>query len=263
MERKAEGNVENEELVRQAVFAPEQFASKWNELLSRFDADLPAERLRSLLLSPKAEAVLGGLFIVDEIAERAHPVLAEVVPLAQHADPRIRLGAYQALWSCAGNGQEAVFVHALRGLLDSDASCRIGAMHIVARAKQHLFDAVLPLLGEADVGLRDGVEGLLGSASEQTSLITKWRRMEPVYRRFAAIAAARDEFHWVMLAGLVRSCEDADIREFTLQFTRRRVAYFVKKQAIIERAVGMNADLAKALNDVERALLGRDRMPGA
>jgi hypothetical protein len=231
-----EEHVEDEVLLREALAAPEHFVNKWNELLSRFYTRLPAERLRELLLSPKRAAVLGGLFIVDEIHDRAHPVLAEVVSLTRHADSGIRAAAYYAITSCAQGGQEAVFVHALRGLLDPDVSCRIAAMSIAARAKAVVLDAVLPILRETDPGLHDGVKGLLGDATIQTSLIRQWARMEPVYRRFAAVVAARDQSHWLMLAWLICTCDDADIRDFALHFTRSRVAWLVKTQEMIERA---------------------------
>jgi len=231
-----DGVVDDEELLREAVTAPEQFANKWNELLSRFYRGLPGERLRELLTHTNERVVQGGLFIADEIYDRAHPVLPEIIALATHPNANVRLSAYYAIHSCACKGKEAVFIHALRGLLDSDVLCRIGAMVIAAQTKSDILGAVLPQLGEADIGLRDGVTGLLGDASEQGSLIMRWGRMEPVYRRFAAIAAARDQSHWLMLAWLIDTCDDADIRDFAVQFTRPRVAMLVKQQGIVERA---------------------------
>lgn len=213
----------SETLLCQAVAHPEDF-DRWNDLLPVFrHGVLPIERLRGLLGHANRDAVLGGLFVVDELYLSTRPLLKSVIGLASHCDPRIRCSALYALRSCAREGVEHIFVHVLRGLRDPDSTCRIAAMMLTAGVSEEVLIAAKSEVESAEEDLRQGIELLLTEATTRGARVSAFCQAgEAMARRFGMIAAARDHELWETLPELAARSGDADIRDFAESYARYR-----------------------------------------
>jgi hypothetical protein len=231
-------NISPHQLLCMAVDDPEHFQHT-QKLLSWFWHGFPAEHIAALLRHRDRRAVLCGLFIVDEIYERSHPVLELVTGLCCHNDPEIRCAAMYATRSAARAGRESAFAHVLRHLTDEDGVCRQVAMWLAADAPNMVLETAMSPSVEYDEELRYALEQMPAALGNVTLANTLLRGSERVaVRRCAAIAIARAAHEARDLEAFTH-IPDPDIRAFLSH--RRR--YLTDMACLRQRQAEMRARL--------------------
>jgi hypothetical protein len=206
----------------------------FNNLLSLFFRGLPMGLLGELLQCPDKNVIRGSLFIAEELAYRAAPVLDLILPLLNHEDAAIRYCAYSATASCASRGDPAAFSYVVVGMRDADAACRKIVMLWMMRVDDSTLASALRTLElcGADHDIQRGLQTVLGDARDDTRIKELILDETPLARKFGLIAAGRAADKHPALLKLAAASDDSDLQRCAaaqLEFTAIRRKYEEKR----------------------------------
>jgi hypothetical protein len=185
-----------------------------NDLLSLFWNGLPIAMLIKLLDHSNTEVVQSGLFIAEELGDKAASVFESIAKHLKHADPRTRYAAYEAVANCSSGDQMGSFLAVVYGLRDSEVSCRKIAMLWMMRVDDSTLSASLRRLQrtQPDVELEKGLRMLL-EVREDEATIDAWLAADSsTARKFGVIAASRIAPDHPQMLQLASNSGDTDIR---------------------------------------------------
>jgi hypothetical protein len=133
-----------EQLIHQITANPDQFDEHLAcELLDEFFGGYPLEHLRALLVDPRENIVVAGIYIASELGAKARPLVNEVVKLLVHPSTVVRFDAIDSLIVCLTAQDDAAIAKVASMLDDPTDSVRWKAMNFLCLVKKELLQAAL------------------------------------------------------------------------------------------------------------------------
>lgn len=165
--------------------------SSANDLLSEVFHGYPVENLRRLLHSDEETAVKAGAWILSELAERAAPMMADIVALLGHPLRYVRFFALDAVLTSATADDGAAVATAIGLINDPDDAVRWKALTFLAWASADQLAASVAHLRPPLRGLTEWLARASSGAATGRDVLTALDDPDRLARVFAAAAAVR------------------------------------------------------------------------
>jgi hypothetical protein len=175
---------------------PERFdhAGRAYELLQEYFAGFPLETLRPLLRSNDIWTQRTASFIAAELGKESKPLVDDVIPLLDSADPHVQDYAMQVLAVCGEGDRADLFALVARKLASEHEGLRWEARNLLANASvPQLETAARFLAGQRDQeGHERGLRALAGAermASHEVD--SMFEDPDPLIQRYGAVVRER------------------------------------------------------------------------
>jgi hypothetical protein len=208
------------EILRDLFICPKRFYDEGRSyaLLQAFFGGAPIEALRPLLKSDLFFVRRVGVFIVAELGIGARDLLDDVVPFLQASDRYLQYYTMEVVAVCAQGSQAPRFALVVQMLDNEDEGLRQLAMRLTSRVDalqiegaKSWFTAGGP---RQDVHIR-GLDVIsAGQTMDPTVVSAMICSIDPLTRRYGAIAASRLIDKVPSLMNEVESSSDAELRAF-------------------------------------------------
>ena len=182
----------------------------------------PVERVAPLLSSLDSAVVRRGAWILSELADKAAPLIEELVGLLGHPDSGVRAYSVDAINLCAGRTNGRGIPEAVLLLEDLDVGVRVAVMNLMAWNRVTELSAVERL--PASESLASAIRWLTSQELLPPAEIRRGLESEsPLVRRVAAVAAVRAARTSEEPLRYAATLNDPDIAEFADLQSRMRL----------------------------------------
>lgn len=205
-------------LIRELLADPAKFdrGGRAYVLLQAYFAHFPKETLRPLLRSNDVIVQRSAAFVISELGRDAASLVEDLPPLLRSSDPHVQWYAMEGLAVCSTGEHARLFAHVVLMLESANDPIRRLAMRLMTRVDVSQLAAVAGHFGRLqDERYRTHVLGLnvLAEVEPAESVIASMvGHVEPLTRRYGAIAVKRLRRPHPSVASLVRSSDDQDVR---------------------------------------------------
>jgi len=209
-----------EQLIRDLLADPEGFDAKGRgyDLLQAYFAGLPLETLRPLLRSQVPLVRRAAAFVASELGSQACSLLDDVIPLLASGNRHLQYHAMEVLAVCSEGERAEAFVQVVRELESDDDVLRALAMRLVSNADLSQLEAARRRLNPSDPRQRKHEQALVtlmaAGRVEPAVVAAMIGDVQPLVRRYGAIAAKRLFRELPHLFTMVGASDDADLQRF-------------------------------------------------
>lgn len=217
-----------EEQIADLLRDPHAFerAGKSNELLQHYFRGYPVESLRPLLLHPDAGVKRVALWLAAELPQQMGGLLDCIIPFLADSNVFERQHALQTVFLCAKGDDLDKMLHVFLALEDPDPTLRERTMSLLLNASVEQLSAASGdrrnRLGPSRNLHAAGITVLVQEPPLESNLLEQLiTHEEPLFRRYAAIAAERN---WETRPDAALAAErsaEPDIREFAIRARKR------------------------------------------
>jgi hypothetical protein len=214
------------QLIRDLLSDPRRFEEDGRayELLQAYFEGLPLETLRPLLQHQDEHVQRAAVFIASELGIEAYDLVQDVIPLLHTGNRYLQYNAMEVLAVCGEDDQATAFAHVVTMLESEDNVLRGLAMRLISRADSSQLDASRQFFEKQYPGQRAHLQGLdalvAGNGVDPALIIEMIRGVDPLLRRYGAIAAKRLVQQFPYLITEMVSSNDPDLVEFRETLTR-------------------------------------------
>lgn len=189
--------------------------------------DLPVENLIPLLRSTDGAVVRTGVFVVEELAGRARPLMPEVPRLLAHPDRWVKGPMVDVVLVAATPKDAPIIARAIALVDDPDPPMRWKALNLLARIDHNRLLAALPEVAAPRIS--EPLNWLIerDQKPDDGDLLACLEDRDPLVRRFAAVGAARAYERAPDLMDRIVETDDPDLQKFArsqLRSLRRTAA---------------------------------------
>ena len=249
-----------EELIAELAADPERFeqGGKINALLQDYFRGYPVGTLRPLLTHPNAIVRRTALWVAAELPQRASGLIDCILPFLADPNAFERQRALETVFLCAKGEDLDKIVHVFRALEDADPNLRRKAMSLLVNAGDEQLAAPLSLqqrLGPSKNLHAAGITVVVQKPPLEAGLMVQLiAHEEPLFRRYGAIAAARNWETRALALEAAEASPDEDVREFAALARKRTKMELELRRSALE-SVAREAPAAGPIPQLDAAAL--------
>ena len=204
-------------LIHELLAAPAAFCESGRayNLLQAYFAGFPKETLRPLLKSDDSSVQRSAAFIVSELGIAASSLVSEFPRLLSSQDQHVVWYAVEALAVCAKGESVSHFAHVVLMLESGLDPIRRLAMRLMARVDHSQLVGAREYFDDQDGRFEPYVRGLSALTNgrlDELGIRAMLEHIDPLVRRFGAIAASRFRSQFPASWLLVKESQDEDVR---------------------------------------------------
>jgi len=189
-----------------------------NELLNAVFAGYPMDRLRRLLQSPNDSTVESGVWIANELAPNAGPLMDDIARLLSHPDRSVRYYATQTVLTGGTTDHGTATAKAVALITDPDENVRYAVLQLLGYASREQLAASLPSLpGGRTRDLTSWLIKLGTGTDDVATVIARLDGADDLERLFAAAGAARLAPSDITVLEHAAESDDEEVRDFAVR----------------------------------------------
>lgn len=206
-----------EQLIRDLQTDPSKFSDEGlaYDLLKAYFEGLPVNTLRPLLSSNNSLVQRAAVYVASELGSQAKDLVYDVIPLLDSEDRYLKYHAMEVLAVCCEGERAKEFFHVVKVLESDDDVLRALAMRLVSRVDLSQIEGARRIFDSRHQTHSHSLAILAeGKQVDPAIIISMIHDVDPLIRRYGAIAAKRLIAEFPNLMKEMQSIDDPDLRNF-------------------------------------------------
>jgi hypothetical protein len=210
---------QGEQFIAELLADPAAFCKRGDDyklVLECFEG-FPVERLQPLLAHNDSAVRRATVWIASELGKQGRPLLDGAIAIINDDDPYVRFYALEVVALCSCGKDVHDFIHVVRSLEDKHNHVRAHMMFLMSNADHAQLEAAFQEFssGKCYNELhKEGLSQLLTRQDDARAISSMIDSVEPLLRKYGAIATWRSRERFPELITHVVSSTDPDISAF-------------------------------------------------